>query len=107
MLDEHEWKYVLQAASDGTFSGAARHLFVSQPSLSQCIKKIEGELGTPLFDRRQTPLTLTAAGKIYVRKAKEIQRIAQELVKKRLILPSFVPAAFVLAVRGRVHPVIF
>lgn len=82
LLDEHEWKYVLQAASDGTFSGAARHLFVSQPSLSQCIKKIEGELGTPLFDRRQTPLTLTAAGKIYVRKAKEIQRIAQELVQE-------------------------
>lgn len=82
MLDEHEWKYVLQAAKDGTFSGAARHLFVSQPSLSQCIKKIEGELGTPLFDRRQSPLTLTAAGKIYVRKAQEIQRIAQELVQE-------------------------
>ena len=54
MIDEHEWRYVLQAVEDGTFSAAAKHLFVSQPSLSQCIKKIEGELGTLLFDRSQT-----------------------------------------------------
>lgn len=82
MIDEHEWKYVLQAASDGTFSAAAKKLFVSQPSLSQSIKKIEGEIGMPLFDRSQTPLQLTAAGEIYVRKAKEMQRIYHELVQE-------------------------
>ena len=43
MIDEHEWRSVLQVAEDGTFSAAAKHLFVSQPSLSQCIKKIEGK----------------------------------------------------------------
>ena len=82
MIDEHEWKYVLQAASDGTFSAAAKKLFVSQPSLSQSIKKIEGEIGMPLFDRSQTPLQLTAAGEIYVRKAREMQRIYHELVQE-------------------------
>lgn len=82
MIDEHEWRYVLQAAEDGTFSGAAKHLYVSQPSLSQCIKKIEGELKTPLFDRSKTPLQLTEAGRIYVQKAKEIQRLQQELVQE-------------------------
>lgn len=59
MIDEHEWRSVLQVAEDGTFSAAAKHLFVSQPSLSQCIKKIEGELGALLFDRSQIPLQLT------------------------------------------------
>lgn len=82
MIDEHEWKYVLQAACEGTFSAAAKRLFVSQPSLSQSIKKIEGEIGMPLFDRSQTPLQLTAAGEIYVRKAKEMQRIYHELVQE-------------------------
>ncbi|BAL83481.1 putative LysR family transcriptional regulator [Selenomonas ruminantium subsp. lactilytica TAM6421] len=82
MIDEHEWKYVLQAANEGTFSAAAKRLFVSQPSLSQSIKKIEGEIGLPLFDRSQTPLQLTAAGEIYVRKAREMQRIYHELVQE-------------------------
>lgn len=82
VIDEHEWKYVLQAACEGTFSAAAKRLFVSQPSLSQSIKKIEGEIGLPLFDRSQTPLQLTAAGEIYVRKAREMQRIYHELVQE-------------------------
>ncbi|WP_033170258.1 LysR family transcriptional regulator [Selenomonas sp. ND2010] len=81
MIDEHEWRSVLQVAEDGTFSAAAKHLYVSQPSLSQCIKKIEGELGEALFDRSQTPLQLTPAGEIYVEKARQIQRLKQELVK--------------------------
>lgn len=82
MIDEHEWRYVLQASEDGTFSGAAKHLYVSQPSLSQCIKKIERELQATLFDRSKTPLQLTEAGRIYVRKAKEIQRLQQELIQE-------------------------
>ena len=88
MIDEHEWKYVLQAVEDGTFSSAAKHLFVSQPSLSQCIKKIEGELGALLFDRSQTPLQLTPAGEVYVAKARHMQRLQQELVRETADLTS-------------------
>ena len=72
----------LQVAKDGTFSAAAKHLYISQPSLSQCIKKVETELGVRLFDRSQTPLALTTAGEIYVRQAKEILRIRQALVQE-------------------------
>lgn len=82
MIDEHEWRSVLQVAKDGTFSAAAKHLYISQPSLSQCIKKVETELGVRLFDRSQTPLALTPAGEIYVRQAKEILRIRQALVQE-------------------------
>ena len=64
MIDEHEWRSVLQVAKDRTFSLAAKHLFISQPSLSQCIKKIEGELGMQIFDRSKSPLQLTEAGRI-------------------------------------------
>lgn len=60
MIDEHELISVLQILKDGTISQAAKNLFLSQPSLSQCIKKIENELGMQIFDRRQTPLQLTA-----------------------------------------------
>ena len=82
MIDEHEWRSILQVAKDGTFSAAAKHLYISQPSLSQCIKKVETELGARLFDRTQNPLVLTSAGKIYVRQAKEILRIQKALVQE-------------------------
>ena len=82
MIDEHEWRSVLQVAKDGTFSAAAKHLYISHPSLSQCIKNVETELGVRLFDRSQTPLALTTAGEIYVRQAKEILRIRQALVQE-------------------------
>lgn len=81
MIDEHEWRSVLQVVEDGTFSAAARHLFISQPSLSQCIKKIEGELGQPIFDRSQTPLALTEAGRIYVREARRLAAVARDMKK--------------------------
>ena len=79
MIDEHEWKSVLQIFQDGTISQASKHLFVSQPSLSQCIKKIESELGVQIFDRSKTPLQLTEAGLIYVDAAKKIREIQKSI----------------------------
>ncbi len=82
MIDEHEWRSVAQVAKDGTFSAAARHLFVSQPSLSQCIKKLEDELGVQLFDRSQTPIVLTEEGRIYLEEAKKIEAVQRDLERR-------------------------
>ena len=82
MIDEHELISVLQILKDGTISQAAKNLFVSQPSLSQCIKKIENELGMQIFDRRQTPLRLTEAGQIYVQAAKRMREIHKNLLRQ-------------------------
>ncbi|MBQ7515850.1 MAG: LysR family transcriptional regulator [Schwartzia sp.] len=82
MIDEHEWRSVLQTAQDGTISKAAKNLYVSQPSLSQCIKKIENELGMNIFERGQTPLRLTEAGRAYVEAAQRIRDIRQSLLRQ-------------------------
>ena len=82
MIDENEWRNVLQIAQDGTFSQAAKHRFISQPALSQCIKKIESELGMQIFDRSKTPLQLTEAGRIYLEAAKQLQGIHQAILQK-------------------------
>lgn len=82
MIDEKELAYILQVAEEGTFSQAARKLYVTQPSLSQRIKKVETELGTELFDRRTNPLTLTYAGKLYIERARQIMRLKQDLVSQ-------------------------
>ena len=82
MIDEHEWKSVLQIFQDGTISQASKHLFISQPSLSQCIKKIETELGMQIFDRSTTPLQLTESGRIYVNAAKKISEIHKSIIRQ-------------------------
>ncbi len=46
-----QFKYVLVLAEEGSFGRAADVLNISQPSLSQYIKKIEGQLGVTLFNR--------------------------------------------------------
>lgn len=54
-------EYFLEIERAGSFSAAARKLFVSQQSLSESIQKLEQEVGTTLFVRKR-PLVLTEAG---------------------------------------------
>ena len=50
-----------------SFSRAAQKLFIAQPSLSLLVKKLENQLGIPLFDRSCKPIRLTEAGREYIR----------------------------------------
>lgn len=58
-----------------SISKAAQKLFVSQPSLSIMIRKIEEEIGLPLFDRTSKPIRLTEAGMEYIKAAEAIMHI--------------------------------
>lgn len=58
---------------------AAEKLYVSQPSLSQYLAKLEQELGTPLFKRVKGELLLTKAGKMYVDCAQKMLDMKTEL----------------------------
>ena len=58
-----------------SFSKAAQKLYVSQPSLSAMVRKIEEDIGFPLFDRTSKPIRLTEAGMEYIRAAEEIFQI--------------------------------
>ena len=71
-------EYVLAIVREGGFSRAADKLYVSQPSLSATVKRIEEKLSLPIFDRTTTPITLTEAGKEYVRNAMDIERIERD-----------------------------
>jgi LysR family transcriptional regulator, carnitine catabolism transcriptional activator len=51
------------AADSATFSAAAKHLGISQPALSEAIRRIERETGTALFERTTRSLKLTDAGR--------------------------------------------
>ncbi len=71
-MDLYQVRYFLTIAETGTFSRAAERLYLSQPSLSTGIKKLEQELGVALFERGGRRTVLTAAGRSFMEKAKVI-----------------------------------
>ena len=65
-------RYFLMVAREGTISGAAAALHVSQPSLSRQMQELERDLGVRLFDRGSRRITLTEPGMRLRRRAEEI-----------------------------------
>lgn len=63
----------------GSITGAAKSLYISQSALSQRIKRVEDELGTPLLDRGVVPIQLTYAGEKYLAAMQKIAGIATAL----------------------------
>lgn len=64
--------YVYEVYKERSFSKAANNLYISQPSLSATIKKIESRIGAPIFDRSTTPVQLTECGQEYIRCVEKI-----------------------------------
>jgi len=75
-MEIHQLRYFVAVAEEKSFSRAAEKVRVAQPSLSQQIQKLEGELGQPLFDRLARSVILTEAGNGFLPYA---QRILNEL----------------------------
>lgn len=71
-MNSQQIEYVLAVAEERSFSKAAQKLFVTQPSLSQVIAKLENQFGTQFFDRSTNPVQITQAGSIFLKHAKEI-----------------------------------
>lgn len=71
-MNTRQFKYVLVLAREGSFSRAADMLNISQPSLSQYIRKIEKEIGLALFDRSNGEVRITDAGRVYVETGRQI-----------------------------------
>ncbi len=65
-------RYFLMIAREGTISGAATALHVSQPSLSRQMQELERDLGVRLFERGSRRVTLTEPGMRLRRRAEEI-----------------------------------
>jgi LysR family hydrogen peroxide-inducible transcriptional activator len=65
-------KYVLAVAEHKNFTLAAEKCFVTQPTLSMQIQKIEEELSIQIFDRTKKPIQLTEIGQKIVNQAKNI-----------------------------------
>ena len=67
-------EYLLAVANCGSFSLAAEHCFVTQPSLSMQVKSLEEELGVVLLDRSKKPVIPTEVGTVVIAQARETLR---------------------------------
>jgi len=64
----------LTVADQGGFTAASRRLGLSQPAVSRAIATLEKELGLAVFVRRREGLSLTEAGSVALRHAREALR---------------------------------
>ncbi|GAB3802573.1 LysR family transcriptional regulator [Virgibacillus kimchii] len=71
--------YVYAVYTNKSFSKAAEALYISQPALSATIKKVEEEIGLPIFDRSSNPIQLTTAGEYYIESIENIMSIEKEM----------------------------
>ena len=81
-MNLREYQYVLKVAQLQNMTKAAEALFITQPSLSHYIARVEEELGVQLFNRLTTPLSLTPAGEKYVETARMILELDSNLKKE-------------------------
>ncbi len=75
-------EYVIAIAEEKSINKAAERLYITQPALSQRLKALEDELGTPLFIRNSAGLSLTDAGRIYLNGGRSILQIKQNAMNR-------------------------
>lgn len=74
----HQLKYFVSVVDTGSVTKAAEHCFISQPSISQQLTKLEYDVGKKLFSRVKGKLILTEPGKIMYEQACKILRSVED-----------------------------
>jgi DNA-binding transcriptional LysR family regulator len=77
-MEVHQLAYFESVSRHLHFTRAAEELNVAQPSVSQQIRKLEDELGTPLFHRMKRRVALTEAGTLFLRHARAVLQQLEE-----------------------------
>lgn len=77
-----ELRYIVTLAQERHFGRAAEHCYVSQPTLSVAVKKLEDELGVALFERSKSTVQVTPLGERIVEQAQRV--LEQSSVIKEL-----------------------
>lgn len=80
-MDMKTAHYFIALAEEKSISKAAKRLYLSQPTLSSYLRKLESSVGTPLFYRDKT-LSLTPAGEVYLKGVRKIVAINNKMYRE-------------------------
>jgi LysR family hydrogen peroxide-inducible transcriptional activator len=97
-------QYVLEVAKYQSFTLAAEKCFVTQPTLSMQIQKLEEELNIKIFDRSKKPLELTKVGKKIVTQAQNIVSESNRIEDIVSIEKGFIGGDFHLGIIPTIMP---
>lgn len=78
-MDIRHLQYFIEVSRFNSFTRAAEHLFVTQPTISKMIKNLESELGVTLFEREGRKIVLTDAGQVVLEQAQVINKAFKNL----------------------------
>lgn len=78
-MDFRDYTYVQAIAQYKNISKAAEALYITQPSLSKFLQKLEDQIGTPLFNRINKQMYPTYAGEQFIQTGQEIFRLQGKL----------------------------
>ncbi|MGJ9382188.1 LysR family transcriptional regulator [Salipaludibacillus sp. CF4.18] len=78
-MDIKQLQYFIEINRFSSFSKAAKHLYVTQPTISKMIKNLEKEFNVNLFDRSKKQVVLTDAGNLILEKAQIINQTFKDL----------------------------
>jgi len=71
-MNLNQLRYFVSVAEHGNFTKAAAGHYISQTAITQQIHALEESIGAKLFDRNSRPVTLTPAGKVFLKEVREI-----------------------------------
>jgi DNA-binding transcriptional LysR family regulator len=77
-MDINQLEVLIAVANERGFSRAADKLYRTQPAVSQAIRRLEEEVGEPLFDRSSKDGTLTASGEVLLKYAQQIINLRRD-----------------------------
>lgn len=114
-LELRHLRYFVAVADAGTFTRAAERVFISQPTLSQQIRKLEKIVGAPLLQRLRDGVRLTAAGTVLLEEARTVLASLDHGVSRsrqaaglgrsqlRVVLPPSVPEKLAIEIASRLR----
>lgn len=77
--------YIVSIAEEQSITRAAAKMYMAQPALSQCVQKVEKELGVTIFHRQPNGVKLTAEGECFLEFAKKTLTEQKTMEKNCLI----------------------
>lgn len=81
-MDLKDMKYFQSVVKHGSYTEAARALYISQPAISKAMKNLESELGLELIQRKGRGIGLTDAGQVFFEESLRITEAAEQLQYK-------------------------
>lgn len=103
-MDIKNINYLFAIEELQSISAASRRLYISQPSLSQFLKKYEEDLGSPIFIRTKQGLRLTEEGRIFLDAARNILQLERDMRNRLCDMTQTLSGTIVFAVSAQRAP---